>query len=120
MGKRRNQRNGRILSRASATVPGANKFAAPTSGLEILLFTRGSTRDAARFMDTVDQLARHVGTWIWYQLIVAAKAMIELVKPVSLEPTKPIRKYYTVVPDGGNATTLITQTNDRFGVGNLL
>ena len=45
--------------------------------------------------------------------------MIELVESVSMEPTKPVRKYYLAVP--GNQTTIDprTQTNNRFKVGSL-
>ena len=46
--------------------------------------------------------------------------MIELVEPVSAEPTKLVRKYYAAVPYGETATNPRTQTNDRFGVGNLV
>ena len=52
-------------------------------------------------------------------MTVTAKATVELVEPGSLEPTKLVRKYYAAVPDGENATTPRTQTNDRFRVRNF-
>ena len=96
--KPRSVRNKRTTSRASAETSGANKFTAPISGLKNVTFTQGTTRDAARFMETLNKLARYVGTQAWSQATVTAKAMIELVEPESVDPTKPTRKYYLAVP----------------------
>ena len=37
------------------------KFTAPTPGLEYVFFTWGTAKDAAKFKDTVSQLARYMG-----------------------------------------------------------
>ena len=102
--KSRNQHSGRASSGASATDPGA-KFTAPTPGLENVIFTKGTTRDAARYADTVIQLERYVGTKTWSQSTVGTKAMIELVAPVSVGPVCPARKYYAVIKQGETAPT---------------
>ena len=43
------------------------KFTAPTSGLEDVCFAWGTTKDAAKFEDTLSKLARRVGTSPWPQ-----------------------------------------------------
>ena len=55
---------------------------APTSGLEKVNFSRGTTRYAERFKDTLDKLAHHVGTWHVYGSTNAAKAMKDMAEPV--------------------------------------
>ena len=50
---------------ASAEASAANDYMALTSGLKNVLFTRGTTRDAAKFTDTLNKLARHVGIQAW-------------------------------------------------------
>ena len=47
------------------------KFTAPMSGLEDVYFTWGTAKDAAKFEDTVSQLARHIGTRPWRLSLVA-------------------------------------------------
>ena len=79
-----------------------------------MLFTRGTTRDAARFNDTLNTLARHVGVQAWSQSTVTAKAMIELVAPSWTEPVKPIRMYYLPVTQGGYVTIPRAQTIENF------
>ena len=91
-------RNKRTTSRASEETSGANVFTAPTSGLNNATFTRGTTRDAAKYMDTLNKLAGYGGTQPWSQSTVSAYAMINLVELVSAEPTTPFRKYYIAVP----------------------
>ena len=79
--KPKSQRKQRVTGGASAEASAANEYTAPTSGLSNVLFTRGTTRDAARFTDTLNKLARYVGVQAWSQSTVTAKAMIELVAP---------------------------------------
>ena len=82
-----------------------------------MLFTRGTTRDAARFIDTLNTLARYVGVQVWSQSVVTAKAMIELVAPSFTQPLKPVRMHCvtptTLVP----ATDPMTKTVRRFVTG---
>ena len=85
-----------------------------------MTFNRGTTRDAAKVTNTLNKLARHVGTHAWSQSTVAGKVMIELVEPVSEAPTQPVRKYYLAVPDNEVTANPRTQTNDRFEVGSLI
>ena len=70
------------------------KFTAPTSGLENLTLSGGKTRDTARFKDTLDKLAQHIGTWHVYGAENAAKAMKYMSKTVFVRPVRPPRKYY--------------------------
>ena len=50
-------------------------FTAPTSGLENVTFSQGTTRDVARFKNTLDSLAQHVGTLHVHGSVNAVKAM---------------------------------------------
>ena len=79
-----------------------------------MLFTRGTTRDAARFTDTLNKLARYVGVQAWSQSNVTAKVMVELVAPSWNEPAKPIRMYYATPTAENPITTPMTQTPMRF------
>ena len=79
--KAKSQRNRRRTGGASEETSADNEYTAPTPGLKNVLFTRGTTRDAARFNDTLNTLARYVGVQAWSQSTVTAKAMIELVAP---------------------------------------
>ena len=65
----------------TAVVPNEN-FMAPTSGLEKVTFSQGTTRDAARFKDNLGKLAQHVGTWHVYGAANDAKAMKDMAEPV--------------------------------------
>ena len=58
--KRARQRNAAGSGGSGAAT--TKKFTAPTSGLEDVFFTWGTAKDAAKFEDTVSQLARYVGT----------------------------------------------------------
>ena len=60
-----------------------------------MYFTWGTTKDAAKFGDTVSELARHVGTSPWPQSSVASKAMSTLKTPEFEEPVVP--KYARVL-----------------------
>ena len=67
----------------------------PTIGHGDILFTTGTTKDAAEFKDTVQKLARHISTVSrWKQDTALGKAMIDLKAPVYDEPVRPVRKYY--------------------------
>ena len=94
--KTKNQRNGWALSGASATEPGANKCMAPTPGLDNVKFTWGSARDGATFTETVEKLARYVGTQSQSQSTAATKVAVELVELMFLESVRPTRKSYVV------------------------
>ena len=84
-----------------------------------MLFTRGTTRDAAKFTDTLNKLARHVGIQAWSQSTVTAKAMIELVSPAWSEPAKPVRMYYLAVKQGDPVPIPRVQTTERFEFGTM-
>ena len=71
-----------------------------------MYFTWGTAKDAAKFEDTVSQLARHVGTQPWRLSSVASKAMSAIEAPVITSPVRPSRKYWT---DG----TRLVETNDK-------
>ena len=117
--KPRSLRNKRTTSRAPAETSGANVFMAPTSGLNNAMFTQGTKKDTAKYMDMINKLARYVGTQAWSQSTVDAKAVIELVEPESVDPTKPTRMYYLAVPLDMTAPNPRKKKEDRFEVGTL-
>ena len=93
MGKRF-RRGRRMTGRAPAATPNKDEHEAPTLGPKKVTFTEGTAQDAAQFEDVLNNLASYVGTQPWWQSLVSAKAMGELLAPVFTEPTKPVRKYY--------------------------
>ena len=52
------------------------------------------SRDAARFKDTLNTLAQHIGKWHVYEAANVAKAMKYMEEPVFTKPVRPPRKYY--------------------------
>ena len=96
------------------------KFTAPTSGLEKVTFSWGTTRDAARFKDTLDKLAHHVGTWHVYGAANAAKAMKDMAEPVFTQTVRPPSKYYEFRTEQkiSDQETMV-KTSDRFTDGQL-
>ena len=96
------------------------KFTAPTSGLEKVTFSRGSMRYVARFKDTLDKLAQHVGTWHVYGEVNAEKAMKDMAEPVFTQPVHRPRKYYKFQTDHQiSDRELMVKTSDRFTGGQL-
>ena len=84
MGKtwRYRQHRGVQASSGRTAVVTKEKFLAPKSGLEKVTFSWGTTRDAARFQDTLDKLAHNDGTWHVYGSTNSAKAMKYMAEPV--------------------------------------
>ena len=117
--KSRSQRNKRRTGGASEETSADNNYTAPTPGLKTVLFTRGTTRDAARFIDTLNTLARYVGVQVWSQSTVTAKAMIELVAPSWTQPSKPVRMYYVTPTELVPATVPMTKTVRWFVTGTV-
>ena len=76
-----------------ATATTRKKYAAPTANHHDVLFTSGTTKDAAEFKDTVQILARHGSTASgWKQGPTLAKAMTDLAATVYVEPERLERK----------------------------
>ena len=87
-------KSGKYGGKKAATTE-RKKYVAPTANHHDVLFTSGTTKDAAEFKDTVQILARHVSTASgWKQGPTLAKAMTDLAAPVYIEPARPERKYY--------------------------
>ena len=61
--------------------------------LEHVVFSRGSTRDAAKFKETVSILSRYVGTRSWLYSTVVTTAMLELKIPSLIAPVRPVKEY---------------------------
>ena len=60
---RRNRRSAPAGGGGGASDGGATGgFTAPTSGLEDVIFTHGTPRDAAVFEEVVKKITRHLGT----------------------------------------------------------
>ena len=64
-------------------------YSAPTAGLQKVLFSFGSTKDAAEFITTKSKLARYVGTQSWPGAPVASMAMEDMADPILIPPTRP-------------------------------
>ena len=67
----------------------SSSYSAPTAGLQKVLFSFGSTKDAAEFITTKSKLARFVGTQSWPGAPVASMAMEDMADPILTPPTRP-------------------------------
>ena len=73
------------------------------------------TRDTARFKETLDKLAQHIGMWHVYGSANTAKVMKEMSEPVFLQPVCPPRKYYKFRTEQQiSDREPMADTNDRF------
>ena len=72
-------------------------------------FTSGTAKDAAQFMDTVEQLSQYVATSGWKQASALSKVMTNLKYPTMVAPVRPTRTYLSgSVPDAVETTDRIT------------
>ena len=84
------EKSGKYGGKKVTTSTERKKYVAPTANHHDVLFTSGTTKDAAEFKDTVQILARHVSTASgWKQGPTLAKAMTNLAAPVYVEPARP-------------------------------
>ena len=115
----RQRRGVQASSDRTAVVP-KEKFTAPTSGLEKVTLSQGTTRDAARLKYTLKNLAQNVGTWHVYGAANVAKAMKDMAEPVFMQPVRPPRKYYEFRIDQQiSDREPMVKTSDRFTDGQL-
>ena len=84
MGKKGKKGQRRSGGSGGSGAASPRKFTAPTPGLEDVIFTWGTAKDAARFEETVNSLARHVGTQGWKYSSVASKAMSQLLSLIHI------------------------------------
>ena len=90
-------RGRRGSSGESAPTPEKERFEAPTVNLEHVLFSRGSTRDAAKCKETVSILSRYVGTRSWSYSTFVATAMLDLKSPSLIAPVRSVKEYMVKV-----------------------
>ena len=91
----RPSQDGSKSSRNGSRKTTTKKYSAPTGNHHDVLFSSGTTKDAAGFTDTVRILARHVSTSSTYKHgLTLALVMTDLEAPVYTEPQRPVRKYY--------------------------
>ena len=70
------------------------KHTAPTPGLEKVVFTHGTPRDAAVFEDVVKQVTNYLASQGWKGVSKLRKALESLEDPALVEPTRPEREYW--------------------------
>ena len=105
-------KNGKTKNRRfKPSTPGATtsktKYKAPTSGLEEVVFTWGTARDAAKYEEVKSELSHHVGVQNWKFATETSKAMAGLEEPVFTKPVRPVREYWT---DNSRSTTTLDRT----------
>ena len=71
------------------------KHTAPTPGLEKVVFTHGTPRDAAVFEDVVKQVTSYLASQGWKGVSKLRKALESLEDPNLEEPTRPEPWYWT-------------------------
>ena len=85
MGKQsRRQRSGWNKDKSSSS-----NFSAPTSGLEKVFFTHGSSTDAAHYEEVKGKIARYVCTQSWKGAAMAGKAIEDMIEPILAKPERP-------------------------------
>ena len=66
-----------------------SSYSAPTTGLTKVLFSFGSTKDAAEFITTTSKLASHVGTQPWPGASVVSMAIEDITNSTISPPHRP-------------------------------
>ena len=89
-GKKPWKKLGPVRSYLTAT---KKKFQAPTKGYEDF-FTSVTAKDAAQFVDTIDQLSMYVATLDWKQASALAKVMTNLKDPTLVSPARPTKNVF--------------------------
>ena len=107
---------------SSATTTSKTKYKAPTSGLEEVVFTWGTARDAAKYEEVKSELSHHVGVQSWKHATETSKAMAGLEKPGFTKPIRPVREYWmdlmetATTQDKYTTTTTVTKGNGPDGI----
>ena len=89
-GKKPRKKLGPVSSAPNTT---KKTFRALTKGYEDVFFTSGTAKDAAQFMETVEQLSQYVATSGWKQASALAKVMTDLKDPSLVALVRPTRTY---------------------------
>ena len=77
------------------------QFKAPTTGLEDILFTTGTNKDAANIIDTKKRLARYVGTCSYRGVAKSSLVIETMTEPTFTTNTRPTKP--TLKKEGGVA-----------------
>ena len=99
----------KLGSARSAPVTTKKKFRVLTKVYEDVFLTSGTAKDAAQFMETVEQLSQYVATSGWKQASALVKVMTDLKDPALVAPARPTRTYLCGSgPDKVETTNWIT------------
>ena len=84
------QRGGQI-GKTGSTYPSttSEKFMAPTTEMEGVLFTTGTNEDAANFLETKKRLARYVGTFSYRGAATASLVIETMTNPTFTTASRP-------------------------------
>ena len=93
MAKKGRKTRKKLGSARSAPVTTKKKFRVLTKVYEDVFLTSGTAKDAAQFMETVEQLSQYVATPGWKQASALAKVMTDLKDPSLVELVRPTRTY---------------------------
>ena len=88
MGKT-NRRRYRKKGESADSSAASPKHESRTPGLEDVVFTYGTAKDAAAFEHTLGELVKYVGVQSWRGAPAASLALSSLEKPVHVPPTRP-------------------------------
>ena len=95
------------------TIEAPSSYSAPTAGLQKVLFSFGSIKDASEFITTKSKLAWHVEIQPWPGVLVASMVMEDMTEPIMTPPTRPTLDKLVTQSDGISAE--ITQGEDNLG-----
>jgi hypothetical protein len=102
----------KTVGKTDTTTP--STYSAPTAGLQKVLFSFGSTKDAAEFITTKSKLARFVGTQSWPGAAAASMAMEDMAEPILTPPIRPKLEQETIKQDGTTETITRPETSPMF------
>ena len=88
------------------------KHTAPTPGLEKVVFTHGTPRDAAVFEDVVKQVTSYLASQGWKGVSKLRKALESLEDPSLEEPVRP-KRWYWKDESKSDKTLNLTGADDR-------
>ena len=101
-GKKPRKKLGPVSSAPNTT---KKTFRALTKGYKDVFFTSGTAKDAAQFMDTIEQISRYVATSGWKQASALAKVTTDLKDPTLVAPARPTRTNLSGLGPGTVKTT---------------
>ena len=96
--------------------PDTSSYSAPTAGLQKVLFSFGSTKDASKFITIKSKLARHVGIQPWHGALVTLMTMEDMAEPILNPHIRPMLDKLVTKIDGSTETITRAESSSEFKI----